>query len=343
MSFVRASLLILSALTRSAWASDLEVVVVKGPTAANPPPAIVWADSDWSWDPDAKPPGPFARLKGKVAFSKGVPISYLRKEGSVDVAPAGEDALAAEVRVRLQGERTPFVVSAVDPRGKVYDTAYEVRFLGDLALLAGPGLKPRGKFGLVPSLGLTYASYSESDLPDSSQLGMTLKVQASYRFANPRWSLAANGFWTAAVLTSSAPGGEGIRYLGFNFRGGYSPPWLPAPWELTLMLGGYFLNGVSTDGTFGFRNMYGPQLYPALKRKLPGGAAVGYVKCSPILRQGVPTFSSWEIAAGGGYERELSGGRRLDILLDVSVLDVEVDGILIDSSTVSLSAGYAAF
>jgi hypothetical protein len=185
---------------------------------------------------------------------------------------------------------------------------------------------------LVPSLGVSKIFYREGDYVDISEFALTLK--ASYRYVLlPRWSLDAGGYLT---VLANGP----ARFFGANLRVAYLLPWVEKPWDVSIMVGPYYLS--MPVRTFGFSHLMGPQIFVVLGKGLDDTRRTStYFKFSPVGSGfSLQNLSDRELAAGLGYSFHWTAGHPGVIGFDVSNLFVHVGDIPITVRTFSLSAGY---
>ena len=121
-------------------------------------------------------------------------------------------------------------------------------------------------------------------------------------------------------------------------------PFLPEPWQLTLMAGYYYTTMFVTPASFGYRNVGGPQLFPTVKRAFKSGDfASAYFKYSPIAN-GVSLLgpSNREIGAGASYSFAGRRANPLSAYLDYSTfkLDLPLQVFRMSTSSITLGASY---
>jgi hypothetical protein len=160
-----------------------------------------------------------------------------------------------------------------------------------------------------PSLGATYISYRETNIPDLAQTALTGTV--SYRKLVGRWDFGANAYLTLVPLTKTA-GSGGARFLGVNARGGY----LLTPrgrWRASLMGGVFYTTMLVSGSAFGYRNLAWRQVYPTVTRLSGRHAWSAYVKISPLSSGLSLSLASRELAGGAGWTRALGSGRHFGL------------------------------
>ncbi|MCC7441417.1 MAG: hypothetical protein IT285_07280 [Bdellovibrionales bacterium] len=188
-----------------------------------------------------------------------------------------------------QSERIPGRVVATDPSGKL--------FRDNFFILRSQPQPPR--IGFTPSLGLGAVRYTQAGKVSINLAALNFKLSFDRRVFS-RWIAGANAFVTA-VTFSERP--ESVRFFGMNVRGGYEFPGAPGAWRFRLLAGMYYTTMWVSPERFGYAQVMGPQLYPAVVRELSGSRSItAYLKYSPIS-VGVLKFSfdGAEFATGLSY------------------------------------------
>jgi hypothetical protein len=190
---------------------------------------------------------------------------------------------------------------------------------------------------LVPSLGFSYISYQEAGMSLTEE-AITVKLSFKHPLdPSGKWSLGISGYYTAVpVATTGSP--DSIRFFGLNGRMGYSPPLASQNWRFIIQGGVYYTTTFVTGDVYGFKNMFGPQIYPEIDRVLSNGGAISaYFKYAPIIDQTQLTFSNSELAGGLSYSPQQEYGWVYS--LDVSSLGLSQNGFTAQSRTISLGVG----
>lgn len=200
--------------------------------------------------------------------------------------------------------------------------------------------KPR--LTITPSLGYTTTTYQQTALNTIAQTSLTAKL-SFYDPLTPRFDFNANAFITALPLTVN-PGPAEIRFIGANLRYGYSPPWIPDPFKLSLMFGGYMTMMSVPGDLFGYPLLLYPQVYPVLRMRIgkTGWMTLSY-KYAPLTWTFEPTQR--EIAYGISYTHQLKSGNSLSASVDYADLQfIQVDStgtpITFRVNSASFSLGY---
>jgi hypothetical protein len=96
-----------------------------------------------------------------------------------------------------------------------------------------------------------------------------------------------------------------------------------------------------TNGSEGFRNMYGPQIFPSARYELSNGDALAvYFKFSPIMNGLSPSFDSTELAAGASWIHGVKG-HPVSLNADFADLNIAIQhALFIQSRSATFSVGY---
>ena len=183
-------------------------------------------------------------------------------------------------------------------------------------------------------------SYDETGVDSYSSVSLTGKSSYSYLIFPPDWDFGTSLYYTLLPITKT--GNNAVRFLGVNLRFGYVVPFVTEPWRLSVLGGMYYTTMFVTNDRFGFKNLAGPQLFPALKRTFRGGKAiVSYLKFSPISNGlSLLSLSNRELALGGAYLYPLKNGHSIAFTLDVAIFYFKIRQVEIQSSSISLGLSY---
>ncbi len=252
-----------------------------------------------------------AYLEGefKRASPKGWRILWQDRE--FEVKPSG----AFILEIPYDSDLKSVELMAVSPTGEVEYHFYSLAVPqppppkgdGTNGQVQKPAEKPVFKkkidksFYISPGLGVSMINFNQTGHDPYSATVLTAKVSSNYLLFPPNWDLGATGFATA--LTLSHTGSAAVRFVGLNLRLGYIFPQIKDPWRLALYGGWYYSTMIASNGSFGYANVSGPQLFPTIRRTFQNGQALtGYFKFSPIASAlSLMSLRNNEIAAGLGY------------------------------------------
>ncbi len=224
-----------------------------------------------------------------------------------------------ELLLPMDKERTEFELVAVGPMGLVERSRMT---------LYVPGLywkpEPVRRILIGVGTGLTRSDYTEtsadSPFPERSQFAITGKVSASTSISS-NWDAGFMTYFTMLPFLANTDVKQ--HYLGVNLRGGYVIRSLLEPWRLSLQVGWYYLTMFGApQGTGGFFNVQGPQIYPNIRLQLPGNRSLnGYLKFSPVSDGlNFQNLGNREIAIGGAYMFPDRRGNTWGVTFDMSTL-----------------------
>jgi hypothetical protein len=244
--------------------------------------------------------------------------------------------------LRVRGRTMPFELVAVGPKGETIREGWVLSFYDfDAAVREARTGKPRSRFTANAGVSVSTLSYAQTGVAGFSQIAVTAKGAMTYYFLPSRWDLGLSAYFTALPLSTNISG-TSARFIGVNFRVGYSTPWLHDPWRLNLLAGGYYASMFVSGSLFGYRNLSGPQLFPTLSRSLGGGdSLIFYGKFSPVTDGAqLLSLSNREIAGGATWLHPLQGRHSIAGSLDASQLRFSSADTTIQSTSLSLGASY---
>ncbi len=244
---------------------------------------------------------------------------------------------AFKVDVIVYPGKNSYLFKAVGPNGEV--ETQEVFLTGNAVGAVPETVEKRvdKNWFLFPGVSVSSIQTTQTGREDYSTLALTGKVSFNYRIVPRKWDLGANAFGTLLQFTKNTD--KSARYFGANARLGYFFPPISSDLFISLYAGYYFSSTFVTDNYFGFKNVGGPQIYPAVRKVLANGNVLAwYFKFSPIASSlSLMTLSNNEIASGLSYSVILSGDHSLGIGIDYSSLTLSSD--LATCKTKSLSLG----
>ncbi len=171
------------------------------------------------------------------------------------------------------------------------------------------------KFGIE----LRSVAYTQTNLNNLHET--MLAATAAYELALARrWHLKARSFVDALndMPFSSSQNNFFARYVGFNSDLIYSFPKGPRKWSLGVAGGLYYITMFSSGMTFGFHNLWGPELYPTIRFSFNRKNMFDlYFKYAPVYVQGSLSFSSHESGLGLEWTRRYADKRSISVKLEL--------------------------
>lgn len=251
----------------------------------------------------------------------------------VEIEPGGNFRVA----FHPQKARESLKLVSIGTRGEIEQEILVVDLPGLPALLKQAST-PQSAPSLTVGAGFTHLSYSETTIPQFTENAITAKLSFVHAFKpGSPWDIGLSGYATVVSLSTTSAAKQSIDFLGGNARVGYRLPILPEPWRLSLMLGLYLTTTSSSDGTFGFTNLMGPEFYPVLRRRLSGGGMIaGYFKYSPVGSGLSLSFGSREIAGGLSYTPRTNASFPISFTLDIADLSASIEGTEFQSTSATL-------
>ncbi len=204
-------------------------------------------------------------------------------------------------------------------------------------------VRKRRQVHVTPGIGFSQISFSDPRLA-SLQSGATslsetvLTAKLALDWIPSRWTVGLSAYYNAAVLKSSTE--KKIQFLGYNLRGGYQFS-LSRKWILKLLAGFYYVTSSTASNDFGFTNITGPQLYPALVGYVGRGQSISiYAKYSPVSDGfSLLSFKNRELAGGISYLFPMSSSIGGVINFDAANLEVTIRNVKMTMSNFSLGFG----
>jgi len=249
--------------------------------------------------------------------------------------------------IPLTGVLTPLGITLVNAKGVARQQTWNLRLNEWETVRSTPKVSGESSpWSFSVQSAVTQIFFQQSFLPEISQTDLTGKINVSYSFGNKRlssarpWSLSTTTYFTLLPLVPPTDTAYTARFFGSNLRLGYS--WAFGDrWILGIHTGLYYLSIFPSQFDFGFRNMLGPQLFPTLSFRIsPKQVVSSYFKYSPVIQYGAGlSFSNREIATGLSYSGNFWQTTALLIGLDLSQVDISLEGITILDRTVGFSVG----
>ncbi len=240
------------------------------------------------------------------------------------------------IEIPLNSDDLTFTFNAIGPNGEKESEKIDIDSRGWAITNQVPKIQQDKKLFLFPSLGISSIKSTQTGKSDYSTLVMTAKFSMNYRIVPKKWDLGLSAYSTALHLTKSSD--VKAYFMGFNARLGYLFPIFSTDWFLSLYGGYYYTTTFVTADAFGYKNLGGPQIYPAIRKVFDHGAvASGYFKFSPVASSlSLLKLSNREIAAGLGYSWILPEQQSIGINVDYSNVAFNLANPD-DSSNVSIS------
>ncbi|MBI4924625.1 MAG: hypothetical protein HY843_01760, partial [Bdellovibrio sp.] len=246
-------------------------------------------------------------------------------------------------KVKIEGPTTRIEITAIGPLGDVHTDALVISYPFWKRLFEKEEqsqiLEKKNEFST--GLGITVLSYKQTSKSDVSLISSTFKGSYDRNIFNPNWALGASVFTTAVNFKNNIAG-TSVRFLGFNLRLGYRFSFLKHPWDFILFGGGYYSTMFVTQCQFGYTNVYGPQIFPVIKRMLSNGHIISsYLKISPVTDGfSVIKLSTREIATGVNYAFQLKNKSWVALSFDYANLVLYLSGNTARVNSYTLGGSY---
>ncbi len=227
----------------------------------------------------------------------------------------------------LAGQVTRVDFVAVSPKGNVYrDQVGVIYDAYDSATTVGASSFKERAY-LAAGLGVSALDYRDSTRSGISQTTLIGKLSLDQPIGRGPWILGVNFFSTFAEFSKSTT--SSTQIFGANARIGYRVL-ASGRWTLRVYLGLYYTTTYGGSGDFGYSNLMGPQIYPAIAYRLGSGAVAAiYLKYS-LVSSGFTFYSTdnREFAAGAQYffapfKSGWLGGKCLGLTADFSWLSLK--------------------
>ena len=200
----------------------------------------------------------------------------------------------------------------------------------------------RPMFELTPALGFSYYSYQQSRISDFTEWSVSGKLEASYIYGPPNWSLLATVSGDFFSIASNS-GAVSARLLNVDLVTGYSFNFGDSGVSAAVMPGFHYKTLFVTSDQFGYFNLAGPQLHTNLKYQFQAGDSIGaFLKLGPLVRNGrLLSLSNFEFALGAGPTFLLKSGHSMPVLLETSFLTLDFDSMVVKAFHAMLTLGYS--
>ena len=189
-------------------------------------------------------------------------------------------------------------------------------------------------------LGLTQATYNESYNLSLKQINITGELAYTYiSHMRSKWIFTSTVFGTLMELTRNIPS-KSARYLSGHAQVGYKFQPLDTDWQFDLFLGMYYNTMIVPDKSFGYSNMYGPQIYPKITKRLSQNDSITlFLKYAAIVDQGIHFSQSYETGAGMIWNNTSS--KLHAITLDLTQLNLKPRGYDVSIQGTSITLGFS--
>lgn len=249
-----------------------------------------------------------------------------------------------KIKVVATGKITTVKLIEIGPAGQIKKET--IRFVYDDWQPSKPQSTAMKRFSFSPGMNFSFLNYSETGVGVFSEKAITTKAAIVYFFP-PSMDVGASFYFTTVPVGSSMSGTT-ARFLGVNARVGYVLPFVKEPWRVSLLGGVYYTTMFVSNDQFGFRNMAGPQIFPAARVKINKTDIIsGYFKFSPVASGfQFSSLANREMAIGFAYVHALKNSQSFSVTLDISTLDLVLTSsvvnktINISSTSISIGGGY---
>jgi hypothetical protein len=273
-------------------------------------------------------------------------LTLLYNNEKVTVTPQQEFSF----EVPLESENQNFNIVGIDNEGNVLNYNGGILFPQFGSATEKPTLIK--KLIITPSLSLGYDSNQQTGVSNFSQLDLGIKLGGQYLFTPDSWGISFDSYSTFLPLTSNQPGISSI-FLEADIRVSRMIIINPSSrWAFKMMVGWTYLTSFTSFDTLGFKNAYGPELYPEVEYRLSDEQLITLYLKYVLLIDGGTLFSinNSEFAIGGDYSFLLkwspllklsSLGHWLNVSFDLSNLALNTgSGSQLYLTTFRLSGGY---
>jgi len=284
-------------------------------------------------------PTPFVDFIGHFSLEDS---SLIYDDKEIPVHPTSKKFA---LRIILTGKITPVTLKIVAANGEVRSEKFTVQFEGwdNRSRIAKDSSSPQTRqIGIVAGLGVASSNYTQTRTAGMSQRNFTFK--ASYQrpsSARSAWGWGTSMFVTVLPISSDRPDVT-ARFFGISTRLGYTFSFIPEPWQLGISAGAYYTTMITSGSNFGYRNVFGPMVYPSLRRALSNADSLsGYIKLSPITNGlTLLALSNRELAGGLSWTHRMASGNSFSVSTDVASFVLNSGKIIIKNDTISLSLAY---
>ena len=179
---------------------------------------------------------------------------------------------------------------------------------------------------------------------NQNEIGITANLGYGFRIGDTRttrWSGQFLTYITALPLGNSY--NPPIRFLGLNARLGYDFMSPGKPWVFSIFGGYYYLGTFVADNAYGYSQLTGPQIYPAITRNFDRFKSLRmYLKWSPVNGDGgLFAPANRELAIGISYRTTL-GEARTPISINFDLSDMTATSSSVFNGAVTNTSTFAS-
>lgn len=259
----------------------------------------------FQWDPSKENQEPLLRRAPNTkpyVILHGIPtmVGRFMYEGKVvPLLPDGSFIL----KVPVNSDQVQFSFQFTDLQGRSEQETYSLVFE------KGPNWKSfmealkqdnvSNPWTFIPGFGFTYATYKQPNLRITEWL-FALKGAATYQFSD-KWLVLGQMFYTIHPLEPIQT--QQILFFGSNIDLRYTVTFPNTDFEVFLMGGWYYNTTVSIPAEIGYRDVYGPQIFPVIRKSIFGHNLSLFFKFSPVMDKNLfYSLASAEIVVGAAFD-----------------------------------------
>ncbi|MGZ3688277.1 MAG: hypothetical protein ACXWP5_05210 [Bdellovibrionota bacterium] len=222
---------------------------------------------------------------------------------------AGTSKFAASVPI--EDMEMPLTFRAIDAHGGSEEEEIQIIF-PDIAEFRS---QARGKpytfpWRLSAGVGPALVSYQQTAISPSIGFGFGAKLAGALslapQFRPPGWEVNGDFLMTFLPSLQGQAAPEWVFFFELDLRGGYAFHFCQDRCQLGLFAGYYYTTMIDQSNAFGFRNMAGPEIFPAFSFQFDEkNRGELYFKFAPVTSSAALTLSNHEIGAGISWVRYL--------------------------------------
>lgn len=287
--------------------------------------------------------------RGKEGYILTCQSSSVCPHTKIEVRPSDG---AFQFYVVMRNTLTEVRLASIDPTGKPEYARYVFKIYGGWVppnhtrVVEVTDRPPSGSMFIGVSVApITYRETNTSANFDSvnlSEIAITANLGYAFRIGDTRTTRWSGQFLTyITALPVAATYDPPIRFLGLNARLGYDFMAPGQPWVLSLFAGYYYLGTFVAGSVYGYSQLTGPQIYPAITRNFDRFKSMRmYVKYSPVNGDGgLFAPANRELAIGMSYRTTL-GEKRFPISFNFDISDMTATSTAFDNTASFASRVY---